>query len=78
MLAKTSKRVKVVCFAFWCFFYAKMFSVRKKKRKKKRLEIVPLTSITTLLLRPVNPLTAEGCSQTRPTMHSSNHVFGSE
>ena len=56
----------------------KCFPSEKKKEKKKRLEIVPLTSITTLLLRPVNPLTVEGCSQTRPTMHSSNHVFGSE
>ena len=29
---KTSKRAKVVCFAFWCFFYAQNFFVKKKKK----------------------------------------------
>ena len=36
---KTSKKVKVVCFAFWCFFYAQNLSV-----KKDWLEIVLITS----------------------------------
>ena len=36
---KTSKKVKVVCFAFWCFFCAQNLSV-----KKDWLEIVLITS----------------------------------
>ena len=29
-------------------------------------------------LRPVNTLAAEGCFETVPVMHSSNHIFRSE
>ena len=30
---KTSKSLKVVCFAFWCFVTLKVFSQKKKKKK---------------------------------------------
>ena len=44
--AKTSKRVKTIYFAFWCFLYAQnLFS----KKKINWLEIVLITSFTILL-----------------------------
>ena len=48
MHAKTSKRVKAVCFAFWCFFYAQNLFVKKENS----LEIVLITSFyyTTVVL----------------------------
>ena len=48
--SKTSKRVKVVCFAVWCFFYAQNLFV---KIKINRLRIVLITS-NTILLMPVS------------------------
>ena len=39
---KTSKRVKVTCFAFWCFFCAQNLF---EKKKINRLEIVLITSL---------------------------------
>ena len=44
---KTSKRVKIVCFTFWSFFYPQNLFVKKKKIN--RLEIVLITSFTILL-----------------------------
>ena len=44
---ETSKRGKIVCFAFWCFFYAQIFLVEKQK---KSLEIVLITSFTIQLV----------------------------
>ena len=48
MHAKTSKRVKAVCFEFWCFFYAQNLFVKKENS----LEIVLITSFyyTTVVL----------------------------
>ena len=55
---KTSKRAKVVCFAFWCFFYAQNFFVKKKKNW---LEIVLTTSFTILLKCIYFALSAHPC-----------------
>ena len=48
MCAKTFKRVKVICFTFWCLFYTQNLFVKKLNR----LEIVLITSLyyTTTLL----------------------------
>ena len=42
--AETSKRVKVACFAFWCFFFAQNHFVKKNKKTIDRLEIVLIAS----------------------------------
>ena len=34
MRAKNSKRVKVVCFAFWCIFYGQNLFVKKNKQAR--------------------------------------------
>ena len=44
---ETSKRGKIVCFAFWCFFYTQIFFVEKQK---KSLEIVLIASFTIQLV----------------------------
>ena len=49
---KTSKRVKIVYFAFWCFFYTQRFFVKKINW----LEVVLRTSIRILLAcTSINP-----------------------
>ena len=51
---KTSKRVEIVCFGFWCFLYAQNLFA-KKKTKKNWLEIVLISSFTIpLTCTPIN------------------------
>ena len=47
LLQRKTSKGEIVCFAFWCFFYAQTFFVKKKIN---RLEIVLITSFTILLL----------------------------
>ena len=45
LCTKTSKRVEIVCFTFWCFLYILNFSLKKTNG----LEIVLITSFTIVL-----------------------------